>query len=177
MHTRHSRGSLEVAAQDAAASVLKAGKLPHPPRRIVPRVSEAMKACVLRSSAPVEKNPLESIEVPTPEPTGDQLLIKVHACGVCRTDLHVVEGELPPRKRPVTPGHQVVGTVERAGPDSRRFRPGDRVGVAWLHRTEGGCQDCGSGRVDLCDAPDFPGYTVDGGHGEDIVAPPPVLYT
>jgi propanol-preferring alcohol dehydrogenase len=135
-----------------------------------------MKACVLRSPAPVETNPLELIEVPTPEPIGDQLLIKVHACGVCRTDLHVVEGELPPRKSPVIPGHQVVGTVERAGPDARRFRPGDRVGVAWLHRTDGVCEYCGSGRENLCDAPDFTGYTVDGGYAEYVIAPGAFVY-
>ncbi len=135
-----------------------------------------MKACVLRSPAPVENNPLELVDVPTPQPTGDQLLIKVHACGVCRTDLHVVEGELPPGKRPVTPGHQVVGTVERAGPDARRFQPGDRVGVAWLHRTDGVCEYCASGRENLCDAPDFTGYTVDGGYAEYIIAPDAFVY-
>src|SRR5260370_41867847 len=114
-----------------------------------------MKACVLRSPAPVENNPLELVDVPTPQPTGDQLLIKVQACGVCRTDLHVVEGELPPGKRPVTPGHQVVGTVERAGPDARRFQPGDRVGVAWPPRTDGGWQYRVSGRENPGERPHF----------------------
>ncbi len=124
----------------------------------------------------MEKSPLELTEVPTPEPGRNQLLIKVRACGVCRTDLHVVEGELPPRKTPVIPGHQAIGTVERAGPDSRRFRPGDRVGVAWLHRTDGVCEYCASGRENLCDAPDFTGYTVDGGYAEYIVAPDSFVY-
>jgi len=135
-----------------------------------------MKGCVLRAPAPVETNPLELTEVPTPEPIGDQLLIRVQACGVCRTDLHVVEGELPPRKSPVIPGHQVVGAVERAGPDSRRFQPGDRVGVAWLHRTDGACEYCASGRENLCDAPDFTGYTVDGGYAEYVIAPDAFVY-
>ena len=135
-----------------------------------------MKACLLRSPAPVETNPLEFTEAPTPEPASDQLLIKVHACGVCRTDLHVVEGELPPRKSPVIPGHQVVGTVERAGPDSRRFKTGDRVGVAWLHRTDGVCEYCTSAHENLCDTPDFTGYTVDGGYAEYVTAPDPFVY-
>src|SRR5256885_9528818 len=134
-----------------------------------------MKACLLRSPAPVETNPLEFTEAPTPEPASDQLLIKVHACGVCRTDLHVVEGELPPRKSPVIPGHQVVGTVERAGPDSRRFKTGDRVGVAWLHRTDGVCEYCTSAHENLCDTPDFTGYTVDGGYAEYVTAPDPFV--
>src|SRR5579862_1087857 len=133
-----------------------------------------MKACVLRSPAPVESNPLAIADLPVPEPSGDQLLIKVHACGVCRTDLHVVEGELPPRKSPIVPGHQVVGTVERAGPDATGLE-GQRVGVAWLHRTDGTCEFCTSGRENLCDAPDFTGYTVDGGYAEYIVAPAPFV--
>jgi propanol-preferring alcohol dehydrogenase len=135
-----------------------------------------MKACVLHSPAPVETNPLKLIEVPTPEPIADQLLIKVHACGVCRTDLHVVEGELPPRKSPLIPGHQVAGTVEHVGPDAHRFRPGDRVGVAWLHRTDGVCEYCGSARENLCNAPDFTGYTVDGGYAEYVIAPDAFVY-
>ena len=131
---------------------------------------------MLRSPAPVERNPLEWTEVPTPEPRGEQLLIRVRACGVCRTDLHVVEGELPPRKSPIIPGHQVVGTVERAGPNAKRFQRGDRVGVAWLHRTDGSCEYCTSGRENLCDAPDFTGYTVNGGYAEYIVAPDSFVY-
>jgi propanol-preferring alcohol dehydrogenase len=135
-----------------------------------------MKACVLRATAPVESNPLQWIDVPTPEPVRDQLLIKVRACGVCRTDLHVVEGELPQRKSPVIPGHQVVGIVEKTGPDAHHFKKGDRVGVAWLHRTDGTCEYCVSGRENLCDAPDFTGYTVDGGYAEYLVAPDSFVY-
>ena len=135
-----------------------------------------MNACVLRAPAPVESNPLQWTQVPTPQPGRDQLLIKVRACGVCRTDLHVVEGELPPRKSPVIPGHQVVGIVEKAGPDASHFKPGDRVGVAWLHHTDGTCEFCVSGRENLCDHPEFTGYTVDGGYAEYIVAPDSFVY-
>ena len=129
-----------------------------------------MKACVLQSPASIDSSPLAFIDVPVPEPGPDEILIRVHACGVCRTDLHVVEGELPPRKQPVIPGHQVVGTVTRTGAATRRFAVGARVGVAWLHRTCGVCEYCRSGRENLCDAPAFTGYTVDGGYAEYIVA-------
>jgi propanol-preferring alcohol dehydrogenase len=130
-----------------------------------------MRACVLKSPAGVETDPLEWKEVPMPEPGPDEVLIRVRACGVCRTDLHVVEGELPVRKPHVIPGHQVVGTVE-AGPMAR----GTRVGVAWLHRTCGVCEYCRSGRENLCDRPDFTGWTVDGGYAEFLVAPAAFVY-
>ena len=135
-----------------------------------------MKACVLRQPAPAESNPLAFIDVPKPRPAGDQVLVRVNACGVCRTDLHVVEGELPPRKQPVIPGHQVVGVVEETGGRAARFRPGDRVGVAWLHRTDGICEYCRSGRENLCDNPEFTGWTVDGGFAEYTLAPEAFLY-
>ena len=135
-----------------------------------------MRACVLESAAPIEQNPLAFKEAPMPEPGADEVLVKVHACGVCRTDLHVVEGELPPRKRPVIPGHQVVGTVERCGAGARRFGAGTRVGVAWLHRTCGVCEYCRSGRENLCAAATFTGYTVDGGYAEYIVAAESFVY-
>ncbi len=83
-----------------------------------------MKACVLRAAARIETNPLEFADVPIPQPGKGEVLVRVHFCGVCRTDLHVVEGELPPRKSPVIPGHQVVGTVEKCGEEARRFRAG-----------------------------------------------------
>jgi propanol-preferring alcohol dehydrogenase len=135
-----------------------------------------MKACVLNSSAPVEQNPLVFTETAAPEPGSGEVLVRVHACGVCRTDLHVIEGELPPRKRPVIPGHQVVGSVERNGPDAGRFRPGARVGIAWLHHTDGVCEYCRSGRENLCGNATFTGYTVDGGYAEYIVAPESFVY-
>jgi propanol-preferring alcohol dehydrogenase len=135
-----------------------------------------MKACLLRTPAPIEKNPLEFAEIPTPTPQGDQVLVRVRACGVCRTDLHVVEGELAPRKSPVVPGHQVVGVVEQLGEKATRLSVGARVGVPWLHRTCGACAFCRSGRENLCDAAAFTGWTVDGGYAEYVVAPEAFVY-
>lgn len=135
-----------------------------------------MKACVLDKPAPVESNPLRVADLPRPEPVRDQVLVRIHACGVCRTDLHVVEGELPPRKSPVVPGHQVVGTVEAIGPDVKRVRVGDRVGVAWLQGTDGVCQYCRAGQENLCEHADFTGYTADGGYAEYIAARDQFVY-
>jgi len=135
-----------------------------------------MKACLLRAPAPVERNPLAFADVPAPRPGRGEVLLRVNACGVCRTDLHVVEGELPPRKSPVIPGHQIVGTVEELGEGAHRFAPGARVGVPWLHRTDLTCQFCLSGRENLCDHPAFTGYTVDGGYAEYAVAPEAFVY-
>src|SRR5206468_5992055 len=128
-----------------------------------------MKACVLSRPAPVETRPLEYIEVPVREPGKDEVLVRVLYCGVCRTDLHVTEGELAPRKSPVIPGHQVVGIVESCGADVQDIAPGARVGVAWLHRTCGRCPYCLAGKENLCDAPEFTGWTVDGGYAEYVV--------
>jgi propanol-preferring alcohol dehydrogenase len=135
-----------------------------------------MKACLLHAPAAIETNPLEYAEVTTPQPNSGEVLVRVRACGVCRTDLHVIEGELPPRKSPVIPGHQVVGIVERQGENTRRFPIGERVGIAWLHRTDGSCEYCRSGVENLCDNPVFTGYTVDGGYAEYIVAPEDFIY-
>ena len=135
-----------------------------------------MKACLLRSPAPVETSPLEFTDVPDPEPGIGEVLVRVHCCGVCRTDLHVVEGELQPRKSPVIPGHQVVGVIERNGRGTKRFVEGARVGIAWLHHTDGKCDFCRSGAENLCDNPSFTGYTVDGGYAERIVAPEDFVY-
>jgi alcohol dehydrogenase, propanol-preferring len=136
-----------------------------------------MKACLLHAPAPIETNPLKYGDVAMPQPKSGEVLVRVRACGVCRTDLHVIEGELPPRKSPVIPGHQVVGIVEKQGENSRRFGIGDRVGIAWLHRTDGTCEYCRSGAENLCDNPLFTGYSVDGGYAEFIVAPEDFVYT
>jgi propanol-preferring alcohol dehydrogenase len=125
-----------------------------------------MKAALLRAPQPIERNPLELSDVPVPEPGPNDVLVRVHACGVCRTDLHVTEGELPSRKSPVIPGHQVVGTVVRTGAAATRFHPGDRVGIAWLHSTDGTCAFCRSGRENLCDQATFTGWGIDGGYAE-----------
>jgi alcohol dehydrogenase, propanol-preferring len=135
-----------------------------------------VKACLLRAPAPVSTNPLAFSDVPAPRPSAGQVLVRVSACGVCRTDLHVVEGELPPRKSPVIPGHQVVGAIEQLGEGTRRFRIGDRVGIAWLHETDGVCEYCRSGRENLCPAATFTGYMVDGGYAEYAVAPEAFVY-
>jgi propanol-preferring alcohol dehydrogenase len=135
-----------------------------------------MKASQLRTPAPIESNPLQFEDVPRPVPAEGEVLIRVRMCGVCRTDLHVIEGELPPRKSPVIPGHQVVGTVEQFGPGARRFAAGARVGVAWLHHTDGTCEYCKAGAENLCDHPTFTGYSVDGGYAEYVVAPEDFVY-
>jgi propanol-preferring alcohol dehydrogenase len=114
--------------------------------------------------------PLEWTEVPDPRPGPHELLIRVLACGVCRTDLHVVDGDLRDAKLPVIPGHEIVGTVIGKGADVDRFRVGDRVGVPWLGWTCGACAFCASGRENLCDAARFTGYQIDGGYAELTVA-------
>lgn len=128
-----------------------------------------MKACILNATAPVENNPLVFGELADAKPGKGEILVRVKACGVCRTDLHVIEGELAPRKSPLVPGHQIVGIVEELGSDATRFRIGERVGIAWLHRTDRICEYCRSGMENLCDHPDFTGYTVDGGYAEYAV--------
>jgi alcohol dehydrogenase, propanol-preferring len=135
-----------------------------------------LKACVLHAPAPVETNPLVFEDYPTPQPASGELLVRVSFCGVCRTDLHVIERELVPRKSPVIPGHQVIGTIEKLGPNANRFSAGTRVGVAWLHRTDGTCEFCRSGAENLCDHPTFTGYTVDGGYAQYIIAPQDFIY-
>jgi propanol-preferring alcohol dehydrogenase len=114
--------------------------------------------------------PLIEKDVPIPEPGPDQILVRVRACGVCRTDLHVVDGELPDPKLPLIPGHEIVGTVVKAGGASTSFRPGERVGIPWLGFTCGRCGPCSTGRENLCDNPLFTGYTIDGGYAEYTVA-------
>jgi alcohol dehydrogenase, propanol-preferring len=135
-----------------------------------------MKACILVKPAAVETQPLQFREGQTPEPGIDEVLVRVHCCAVCRTDLHVVEGELPTRKSPVIPGHQVIGVIEKAGANAGRFSIGTRIGIAWLHRTDGTCRYCLGGAENLCDNPEFTGYTVNGGYAEYIVAPDKFIY-
>jgi propanol-preferring alcohol dehydrogenase len=113
---------------------------------------------------------LKLVDLPTPRPGRGQLLIKVRACGVCRTDLHVVDGELAQGKLPIIPGHEIVGTVAKKGAGVERFAIGERVGVPWLGYTCGACRYCASGRENLCDAARFTGYHLDGGYAEYTVA-------
>ena len=135
-----------------------------------------MRACFLRTPAKVETNPLEYGEYPEPEPGDGEVLVRVKVCGVCRTDLHVIEGELPPKVSPVIPGHQVVGVIEKLGPGAKRFAVGTTVGIAWLHKTDGTCEYCRRGEENLCDAAQFTGYSVNGGYAEHIVAPEAFIY-
>ncbi len=125
-----------------------------------------MRAMVLNSPG----NPLRLAKVPEPEPAPEHVLLKVRACAVCRTDLHVVDGELPHPKLPLIPGHQIVGTVEKVGGLADRFSIGDRVGVPWLGYTDGTCRYCLTGRENLCDAARFTGYQLDGGYAGYAVA-------
>lgn len=135
-----------------------------------------MKASVLRKPSGIETNPLQFTEVARPVPGPEEVLVRVEVCGVCRTDLHVIEGELPPKKSPVIPGHQVVGTIEEAGERAKRFALGARVGIAWLNRTDGTCGYCRREEENLCDHPEFTGYTVDGGYAEYVAAPEQFIY-
>jgi propanol-preferring alcohol dehydrogenase len=114
--------------------------------------------------------PLRAAERPVPSPGPGEVQLRVRACGVCRTDLHVVDGELPDLGRPVVPGHQVVGVVEAVGPGVERLAPGQRVGVPWLGWTCGTCRFCASGRENLCGEARFTGYQIDGGFAEHAVA-------
>ena len=114
--------------------------------------------------------PLQLVERPIPEPGSGQVLLRVHACGVCRTDLHIVDGELPHPKPRLVPRHQIVGSVVATSPDATRFRHGERVGIPWLGWTCGECRYCRSGRENLCDRARFTGYDLDGGYAEFAVA-------
>ncbi len=125
-----------------------------------------MKAMVFESAG----QPLQLAECPVPDPHENEVLIKVLACGVCRTDLHIVDGELPDPKRRLIPGHEIVGEVAAIGPGVRDLNRGDRVGVPWLGRTCGVCRYCLSGRENLCDHPIFTGYTRDGGYAQYTLA-------
>jgi propanol-preferring alcohol dehydrogenase len=135
-----------------------------------------MNAIVLTHPAPVETHPLRLIDRPRPEPGAGEVLIRVEACGVCHTDLHIAEGELPARRRDLIPGHQAVGTVADAGPGVSGLAAGTRVGVAWLHRACGACDFCRRGLENLCVAASFTGYDVDGGFAEYLTVPAAFAY-
>lgn len=126
-----------------------------------------MKAWVVHSPGPVlEGRPLRLVDRPDPAPGPGQVRLRVRACGVCRTDLHLAEGDLAPRSAGVVPGHEIVGTVDRLGPGAARFAVGERVGVAWLRGTCGSCRFCRSGRENLCRGARFTGWDADGGFAE-----------
>jgi propanol-preferring alcohol dehydrogenase len=125
----------------------------------------------LDAAAPVASRPLSLVERPAPEPAPGEVRVRVHACGCCRTDLHVVEGDLDLVRVPIVPGHQVVGVVDELGEGSMALAIGDRVGVAWLHHTDGECEFCRRGEENLCVAADFTGWTVDGGYADHVTVP------
>jgi propanol-preferring alcohol dehydrogenase len=125
-----------------------------------------MRAIVVNTPAPIESNPLALIDLDRPRPGPDEILVRVLACGVCRTDLHVAEGDLAPKLPQVIPGHEVDGVVEQCGPDCSRFAPGARVGIAWLRETCGQCKYCRRGDENLCPEARFTGWDHDGGYAE-----------
>lgn len=129
-------------------------------------IPKTMKAMVLEEQG----QPLQHQEVPVPEPGPDQVLLRIHACGVCRTDLHIVDGDLTEPKLPLILGHQIVGTVVQVGDQVDQFQIGDRVGVPWLGYTDNTCRYCQRGQENLCEHPKFTGYTMDGGYAEYTVA-------
>ncbi len=135
-----------------------------------------MKAMTLERSADVGTSPLRLLDVPVPEPGAGQVLVRVRVCGVCRTDLHIVEGDLPLVKRPIIPGHETVGIVDRTGAGVRSVKEGDRVGIAWLQGTCGQCEFCRNGRENLCTRATFSGYHMDGGYAEYALVSEAFLY-
>ncbi len=128
-----------------------------------------MKAIVLEKQQYLEENPLRLKDVPTPEPKDDEIRININICGACRTDLHIVEGELPAHKMPVIIGHQIVGRVDKLGKSVSKWKLGDRVGVPWLYKTCGKCKYCKSGKENLCDNAMFTGYDANGGFAQYTV--------
>jgi propanol-preferring alcohol dehydrogenase len=129
-----------------------------------------MRAWVIHQPGPVSAGPLRLIDRPRPQPGQGELLIRVLCCGVCRTDLHLAEGDLPPRAPGITPGHEVVGEVVTAGPGAVRYKPGDRVGVAWLAGTDGSCRYCRRGAENLCPGSVYTGWDIHGGYAEYVLA-------
>ena len=135
-----------------------------------------MRAWSFDRPAPVAEGRLRVGDRPRPEPAPGEVLVRVHVCGVCRTDLHLVEGDLAPRGAGVVPGHQVVGTVAAVGAGAERFAPGDRLGVAWLRRTCGQCRWCRAGRENLCPGSEYTGWDADGGLAEYATVPAAFAY-
>ncbi len=128
-----------------------------------------MRAMRLERPGPAEESPLEARDLPIPSPLPGQIRVRVRACAVCHTDLHTVEGDLDLPRLPIVPGHQIVGTVDRVGDEVTSFHVGDRVGIPWLHSTDGRCPYCLRGNENLCDDARFTGYHVNGGYAEYVV--------
>lgn len=135
-----------------------------------------MRAMVLTDSSDIHSSPLRMTDHPEPVPGPGEVRVRVRCCAICRTDLHVVEEDLPRAKRPIVPGHQIVGAVESLGPQCRRLRVGQRVGIAWLRHTCGVCDFCVAGRENLCESARFTGYHADGGFADLTVVPEDFAY-
>jgi alcohol dehydrogenase, propanol-preferring len=135
-----------------------------------------MHAMQLQECAAIHSSPLRLVELPDPHPGPGEVRVRVECCAICRTDLHVIEGDLPRQRMPVIPGHQVIGIVDEPGTGCTRVQPGTRVGIAWLRRTCQSCSYCLDGRENLCDAPLFTGYHADGGYAEYALAPEAYVY-
>jgi alcohol dehydrogenase, propanol-preferring len=135
-----------------------------------------MQAMVLKDAADVSKAPLNLKDVPEPVPGPSEVRIRVTVCGVCRTDLHIIEGELPAAKRPIIPGHEVVGIIDRVGRYVQTIKEGDRAGIAWLQKVCGRCEFCTTGRENLCLQARFTGYHVDGGYAAYAIVPENFAY-
>lgn len=135
-----------------------------------------MRALVLETAASIEQSPLREADLAIPQPPPAHIRVKVSACGLCHTDLHTVEGDLPAHRRPVVPGHQIVGRVDALGKGVREHKEGDRVGIPWLHFTDGTCEYCRAGYENLCPNARFTGYDVDGGYAEYTVVPADFCY-
>lgn len=140
-------------------------------------MAATMRAWVVARPGPIDSGPVRAVERPAPDPGPGQVRIRVRVCGVCRTDLHLAEGDLAPRRPGVVPGHEVVGTVEALGERSSRFALGDRIGIPWLGHTCGRCRFCRSGLENLCTDPRFTGWDVDGGYGEFAVVDEAYAYS
>jgi propanol-preferring alcohol dehydrogenase len=134
-------------------------------------MERTMNAWILEEQAQVEERPLQCVEVPTPHPKDDEVRVKVLACGVCRTDIHIAEGDLPLRTTPLILGHEIVGIVDEVGEGVQRFRTGDRVGVYWLHSACGACKYCLSGRENYCPEIQCTGWDRNGGYAEYVTVP------
>lgn len=135
-----------------------------------------MRAMVLRQQGPAEQHPLRLEDVPQPSPGPGEVRVHVDVCGVCHTDLHIVEGDIHPPKLPLIPGHQVVGTIDAIGANVKAHREGERVGVPWLYSTDGTCAYCRRGQENLCEAARFTGFHVNGGYAEYVVVPAESAY-
>jgi propanol-preferring alcohol dehydrogenase len=135
-----------------------------------------MRAWIVAAPGPIDGDPLRFVELPVPVPGPGEVRVRVTHCGVCRTDLHLAEGDLPPHRPNTVPGHEVVGTVDALGPGTSRFELGDRVGIAWLRWTDGTCRFCTSGRENLCLSPAFTGWDADGGYAEYATVPEAYAY-